>query len=150
MQDVHRRRRESVRKGRGGRIAGDQDSAMCRCGTTFFYEVKPNGRRRQTCDVCLASNRKAASARTSRRKKLRSYGMTEQTFMAMLNRQADKCAICRCVMDEPCVDHDHTSGQVRAILCHSCNRGIGLLADDPARLRSAADYVERHRSVAVA
>jgi hypothetical protein len=45
----------------------------------------------------------------------------------------------------PCWDHDHTTGQFRGWLCHRCNVSLGLMADDPVRLRAAADYLERHR-----
>jgi hypothetical protein len=40
-------------------------------------------------------------------------------------------------------DHDHATGRFRGWLCHHCNAAIGHLGDDPARLRSAAAYVER-------
>jgi hypothetical protein len=42
------------------------------------------------------------------------------------------------------VDHSHETGAFRGLLCHSCNRAIGLLGDDPARLRAAAEYLEDH------
>jgi hypothetical protein len=39
------------------------------------------------------------------------------------------------------VDHCHNTGVFRGILCNKCNRGIGLLEDDPARCRAAASYL---------
>lgn len=47
------------------------------------------------------------------------------------------------------VDHDHETGCLRGLLCEGCNRGIGLLRDDPDLLRRAADYIERFRGTGV-
>ena len=44
-------------------------------------------------------------------------------------------------------DHDHATGRHRDLLCLSCNNGIGYFYDNPALLRAAADYIERHRQV---
>jgi hypothetical protein len=41
------------------------------------------------------------------------------------------------------VDHDHSTGRVRGILCTGCNSAIGHLQDDPERCRKAAAYLER-------
>lgn len=53
------------------------------------------------------------------------------------------CAICGRA-DPSHWDHDHQTGVWRELLCRGCNIGLGHFGDDPARLRAAADYLERH------
>jgi recombination endonuclease VII/HNH endonuclease len=40
-----------------------------------------------------------------------------------------------------CIDHDHTTGTFRGLLCESCNLAIGQMGDDPERLYAAAEYL---------
>ncbi|MFD0032529.1 endonuclease VII domain-containing protein [Streptomyces sp. NPDC127172] len=73
------------------------------------------------------------------------YGLTLDQWDAMVLAQEGRCAIC----EQPCelvVDHCHTSGAVRELLCGTCNSGLGHFKDNPAALRAAADYLERHRA----
>jgi hypothetical protein len=50
-----------------------------------------------------------------------------------------------CTQDTKLVaDHCHTTGLTRDPLCRKCNMMLGLAADDPALLRRAAQYLERH------
>ena len=63
-----------------------------------------------------------------------------------LVRQDGKCAICQ--TEEPgikgfCVDHNHVTGKLRGALCGNCNRGIGLLQDNPEVVQRAADYLRQ-------
>jgi hypothetical protein len=74
----------------------------------------------------------------------RRYGISADEADVMLEAQGGLCAICRSAPAEH-VDHDHRTGQVRALLCFNCNGGLGQFGDDPVRLRAAAAYVERHR-----
>ncbi|MEU6705761.1 endonuclease VII domain-containing protein [Streptomyces wuyuanensis] len=76
------------------------------------------------------------------------YGITFDEYQTMLMAQEGKCAICR----EPCkvhsrlsVDHCHETQEIRGLLCLRCNSAIGLLNEDPSRLRAAADYLARSR-----
>jgi hypothetical protein len=43
------------------------------------------------------------------------------------------------------IDHCHTTGKVRALLCKECNNALGLLHDDPERIRMLLSYVELHQ-----
>lgn len=73
------------------------------------------------------------------------YGLTLDDFDALAREQVGVCAIChRLPEDGPLhVDHCHTSGDVRGLLCGRCNRAIGLLDEEPLRFESAAAYLGR-------
>jgi hypothetical protein len=62
----------------------------------------------------------------------------------MLRSQRWLCSICRRGLSEKSahVDHDHTTGAVRAVLCFNCNGGLGQFGDNATRLRRAAAYLE--------
>jgi hypothetical protein len=44
------------------------------------------------------------------------------------------------------VDHNHTTGKIRGLLCPKCNQGIGLLMDNPLFLIRAAEYLRREQN----
>ena len=73
----------------------------------------------------------------------RRYGITAHEADAMLEKQCGVCAICK-TAPAVHVDHDHSTGAVRALLCFNCNGGLGQFRDDPNVLRAAADYVRFH------
>lgn len=74
------------------------------------------------------------------------YGLTPEEYEAMFEAQGRRCAACPNTTPgagrQWNVDHCHTTGKVRGILCHGCNLALGMVYDDPARLRSLADYIE--------
>jgi hypothetical protein len=61
----------------------------------------------------------------------------------MLEAQGGVCAICKAAPAVH-VDHDHETGAVGALLCFSCNGGLGRFKDDPPALHAAAYYVRFH------
>jgi hypothetical protein len=78
----------------------------------------------------------------------REYKMLPADYDRMHAEQDGKCAICgstdpgagRAML---AVDHDHTTGAIRGLLCNGCNVALGHLKDDVSRLRSAIDYLNR-------
>lgn len=52
-----------------------------------------------------------------------------------------ECVICGISEVKLCVDHDHTTGAIRGILCNNCNQGIGQFKDDPELLEFARIYL---------
>jgi len=59
---------------------------------------------------------------------------------ALLN---DECEICKKKNGTLNVDHCHTTGKIRGLLCGSCNRAIGLLKEDVSILQSAVNYLNK-------
>jgi hypothetical protein len=74
----------------------------------------------------------------------RRYGMSLDDFDQMLKAQGGLCALC---LTKPAVDvdHCHSNGKVRALLCRACNLGLGMFSDKPEMLRKAASYIEANR-----
>ena len=71
-----------------------------------------------------------------------------EDYRRMLSKQNGACAICKQVSQETlAIDHCHTTGKVRGLLCRKCNTGLGNYDDEPSRLREAAAYLEASRGV---
>ena len=70
------------------------------------------------------------------------YGITPEVVDAMRAAQGGVCGICNREMKRECVDHCHSTGKVRGLLCHRCN--VALHALENAEYRAAATaYLER-------
>lgn len=85
---------------------------------------------------------------------VRCYGITQDDYEEMKEAQSDRCYLCGSEgfligknnhTEKLAVDHCHSTGIVRKLLCHNCNRALGLLQDDPELLRKAATYIEAYR-----
>jgi hypothetical protein len=84
----------------------------------------------------------------------RLYGINYNEYLELAEKQGCKCAICGSeesnnvrTSGKLFVDHCHTSGKVRGLLCSRCNHALGLFQDDIDRLRSAIDYLKRNPHV---
>jgi hypothetical protein len=92
-----------------------------------------------------AGRRKERDPLVQRRAELkRLYGITLEDYVDLFSKQNGVCAICL----EECktrkslsVDHNHSTGKVRGLLCNRCNRAIGMLNDDTDILERAKQYI---------
>jgi hypothetical protein len=106
------------------------------------------------CKACRSKFRGGArTAEQQKRSNLKKYGITLEDYEALHNAQAGVCAICgrpettrnpKCGMKSLAVDHCHTTGKVRGLLCHNCNRGIGHLQESPEVMAAAVKYLSSH------
>jgi len=78
----------------------------------------------------------------------RKYGITASDFERMLSSQDNSCAICNTKDSGKrnfVIDHCHTTGVVRGILCSRCNTMLGFSKDNEETLRNAIIYLNKSR-----
>jgi ribonuclease PH len=83
------------------------------------------------------------------RKMKTTYGITEGQYNRLLRAQGNKCVICSIDhLDETGrrlqIDHNHTTGKVRGLLCLRCNLAIGQFSESIDLLLSAIQYLRNH------
>lgn len=70
------------------------------------------------------------------------YGVRDSDVERVLSEQGGRCRICRAEKADS-LDHCHATERIRAMLCRSCNAGLGFFRDDPRLMRAAAAYLVR-------
>lgn len=83
--------------------------------------------------------------------------MEREDFERMWQQQEGACAICFVPLtnieldNDPknksntaCVDHCHSTGKVRSLLCARCNKGLGLFDDETEKVKAAYEYLVFH------
>lgn len=85
----------------------------------------------------------------------RKMGIKKEKYEDMIKEQNDLCAICGKPetrksrvpgrITRLAIDHCHVTGKVRALLCHSCNAGLGYFKDDILLLQKVIEYLEKHK-----
>lgn len=79
---------------------------------------------------------------------MRRRNITPEHYAELFNKQQGKCAICaKSYKIEPqmfAVDHDHTTNEIRGLLCRKCNLAIGLFNESPELLLKAVQYLNNH------
>jgi hypothetical protein len=85
------------------------------------------------------------------------HGITLDEYNKKKEEQKDLCASCgkpevakiwknqKLGIKRLSVDHCHTTGKIRDLLCQQCNMALGALREDPIIIRKLADYIERHK-----
>ncbi|RRV29834.1 hypothetical protein EGJ23_01400 [Pseudomonas sp. o96-267] len=118
------------------------------------YANDPNHREKLKKQAKSWARQTPEKKRASRLKS--EYRLEQDEYQAMLESQGGACAICGAqstgVREKGkrerslSVDHCHTTGKVRGLLCHNCNFGIGHFKDNPDLLRIAMAYLIKSSS----
>ena len=112
----------------------------------FGKDQTQDDNHRRLCKVCYNARYYCPEKRREKHLKA-AYGISSKKYVAMLEEQDHKCAICGAEAPHQHqgrlhVDHCHTGGHVRGLLCGACNRALGLLKDDPTRFLKAMAYLD--------
>lgn len=114
---------------------------------TEFYVARGNADGHHTkCKPCRqAYNALYYTAEKRRVYHVRhAYGLEPEQVAGLLVAQNNACAIClQPFLKSPNVDHCHTTGRVRGLLCRECNVGLGHFGDSVEVLSRAATYLGR-------
>lgn len=155
------------------RNVGNSCCTKCVYDARRKYREKPENRERERLATLnyirqrrldpewrkMMNERKRLQARTEEgRKAIRNYVLRRQmntsieNVEATLEAQNHKCPICERDLrnqkwGKKVCDHDHQTGQFRAVLCSKCNAGLGYFNDDPALFESAIKYLVRFHAM---
>ena len=126
---------------------------------TEFYAANGGRHRRRRCKECVDQQRRdrlSMMTREERHAKGRAahlrakYDLSPEDFERMWELAGGCCEICKKNLSRETshttqkvhIDHDHTSGRVRGLLCFTCNTALGKFGDNVELLRAAIKYLE--------
>lgn len=95
------------------------------------------------------NNKKRFDYLSLKSKLKKKYGLTPEDYQKMITLCGNKCEICRISPEKInrqrrlSVDHNHQTGKIRGILCHSCNIIIGLCKENPEILKEIIKYLKK-------
>ena len=123
------------------------------CGKDKLLEdyYRKGGRPIINCQSCRSSGKaKQDFKKKASQDFFKKYGIDYDEYDRMFTEQQGRCAICK--SPDPkgrwvgssrafCVDHSHTTGEIRGLLCNSCNQGLGNFFDNIENLKRAIVYL---------
>lgn len=110
------------------------------CSTADLKQAKQKPCFKQACykKLCYYKNHEY----NKKQQRLLIYKITEKQYDALLHKQNNKCAICNNTFNKtPHIDHSHTNGKVRGLLCNNCNQALGLIKDNTTTALALYDYI---------
>lgn len=129
--------KQAAKKARQDRVAANPEKYR------KLRSARWNGRKEQERNY-LKNRLKNNPAHYRERDLKRKYGITLADYLRLMDEQNHECAICA----DPSngrrldVDHCHSTGKVRGLLCRRCNLILGHAEDEPEVLILAASYLE--------
>lgn len=114
------------------------------------YQANKEKYKAQSKQWKAQNKEKVYNPEIDRKQKLRTkYGLSWEQYEQMYNDQQGRCKICKNYAElwpekrshGLYVDHCHSTGKIRGLLCHYCNLGLGHFKDNPEFLLEAERYL---------
>lgn len=110
------------------------------------YRKKEPEKAKASVRACWETNRKAYYNSHNDNMLMKKYNLTRDQYNKLLDDTNGVCPICLSEFGDkaytkPVVDHCHTTGKTRGIICRQCNIGLGAFKDNPISLEQAIKYL---------
>jgi hypothetical protein len=124
--------------------------------TEFYKDSSKKDKLTIYCKTCCkiaesAYHRKNPVMKSNRTRKSMIYKtglkITMDDYNQMLNAQDHKCGICQTFMEVPRIDHNHSTGYIRMLLCGHCNTLLGMAKENITTLQNAINYLKKFNKV---
>lgn len=120
---------------------------MPRSKTTVCPRCKqnPKDKKQSYCKTCAQSHYRGLATTKHKQALLRKYGISPEVYDALNIAQNGLCKVCSRPQKSGrrlAVDHSHSTGKFRGLLCNHCNVALGLLNEDPAIMQALIKYVQ--------
>jgi hypothetical protein len=118
-----------------------------------WYKEHKEKRLKQIAEYVEGKPKEWIQAKGRKHHLKRRYNITPQEYETKLASQDYKCAICGKdasdnkrggKLDPLHIDHCHKTKQIRGLLCHQCNSGLGQFKDNISHIQKAIDYLRKH------
>lgn len=114
----------------------------------FSFDKNRSDGRCYYCKDCYIINERRQRVNYADRRThlnlMRDFGISLDIFKQISKSQQDVCAICEKPAESRlCVDHDHTTGRLRGLLCQPCNKMLAAACDNPEILNKGIEYLNR-------
>lgn len=158
LESICRNCRQSAKEKRDG---SEKPLRKCRhCGAeaktpselSIFVRASGDNKfgRHNECKSCKNKRQTKAYKLQPLIKRCKKFGITIEQYEEMVSIQNNSCAICRKHKDDFSgrgnnfhIDHCHTTGKLRGLLCSNCNTGLGQFKDDGEIMKNAIEYIKR-------
>lgn len=99
---------------------------------------------RKVCKVCVSESQRINQANC----RLKKHGMKLSDMVSIWEAQDKKCLTCSRDLIKPpdrCthIDHDHSTGRVRGVLCRECNIALGILSENKETMKNLIKYIDK-------